>query len=369
MSFLNLGWLADLTSNVPFEDGLARAQRRAWDFIGFSLVDDPNDEVLRITVTGADDLEVEFLKVTTMTITSPTNEVLTYDTGDGGLLAHTFRVAANAALYIGDNSGATGVTIPTSRTGFRLGWQGSDATPGDLSVEGQNAAASSGNQGGDVIVRTGAGDTGQVGGDMLLDVNEDDGTNVSAELRIAAGGQRLVTIAERAASTAQLDFGTNGAPILGKVRGSALAFEATGALGVGTTVPEAAKITTSWGAAPQSKIEGYAEAATTNATPASVTIFTPDNDRTVHVEARILGTIKGATTTCASYTRHGTFRKTGGVVTKVAVTAVHTGEDVAGWDVDLGDGGGSADIVATVTGAAATKITWKIYWTIYLGSA
>lgn len=372
MTTINLGWLPDLLSNIPYEDGNAREQRRAWNFVGFELADDPANGWLTITVTGADDLEAEFLKVTTPELVSPPNEILTLDTGDGSGAAYTFKVAAVDALYLGDASGETVMTVPAARDGFRLSWTGPAASGAGAGtyIDGQDGAA--GDEGGEVKIRTGNGGAGGlVGGHLTLDVCEDDGGNVSAECRITAGAQRLVTVAERAASLVQMDFGSNATPIAARLRATEFQLVSTG-LGIERVIPQAARDVTTWGVAgnPEQVIRTYREATTTDATPLEVALYEPPDDRVVH--ASVIVVAYHTNGDVASYEFRGTFRKAADVVALVATTSkIHESEDTAGWAATLaaGTGGNADEIAATLTGLAATNITWKIYSTFHIGGA
>lgn len=363
-----LGWLADLLSNIPLEAGNARAQRRMWNFIGCELVEDATNGWLTITTTGDPTLPLEASTVTAQTFQSPTGSVGIFRGAQDSATSIQFRVASDQVLTLGNVSGSTALGIPATRGGFRLGWNDAADPPSDISIEGQDAEASSGAQGGQVIVRTGAGDTGQVGGDMLLDLREDDGTGQSAELAVGAGSFRVVTIAQRGASLGQIDFGPNGAPVTGKVRGSSVTVEATGT-GVDLLMTESGVATTTWGVSRQAERKGYVEVATPNATPVLAAIRTPEDDSVVHVSC--VAVAYQSNTVVASYERKATFRKAAGVVTKVGATSTtHTGEDTAGWDFDIvaGTGGNQGNIMASCTGGASA-VTWKLYPTVWTGGA
>jgi hypothetical protein len=368
-SKINLGWLADLLSNIPFEDGNARAQRRVWNFIGVALVDDPVNEWLTLTVTGDPDLALEASSVTTPLLQSPPTEELIINGQNDTSQGIRFHIVGGHMLSIGKSGGDTVVTIPAARTGFALGWVADKTTgPGSTTAIFGNGTDEALQPGGDITIETGSGGAGGLGGDLDINIGEDVGT-VSAEARIRAGAQTLLTLAQRGANVAHLDLGSNASPIIAILRALQMSLIATGAGTAGgfskQLAADATDLTT-WGGSPDQDGRTFAKVQTTNATPAVVTVYTPANDRAVHVECRI--TAYQNNTTVATYTRHGTFRKAGGTVTKVAASAPHTGEDAAAWDVDLTpDGVGG--IAATLTGAAATNITWRVYTTFYLGAA
>lgn len=50
MALPNLGWFSDLITTHAYEDSLARADRRTWNFIGFTLTDNPATGMLEIRV-------------------------------------------------------------------------------------------------------------------------------------------------------------------------------------------------------------------------------------------------------------------------------------------------------------------------------
>lgn len=85
-----------------------------------------------------------------------------------------------------------------------------------------------------------------------------------------------------------------------------------------------------------------------------------------HVEAVVVANTNG--TSGATYRVSGSYRTSGGTTTIIgAVTAAHTGEDVAGWNATLGVSGATVRVL--VTGAAATNINWECYVTVYYGAS
>lgn len=107
---------------------------------------------------------------------------------------------------------------------------------------------------------------------------------------------------------------------------------------------------------------------TNNATPTNITLiaaaFIPDN-QTIRVKCEC---VAYHATNAAGYTLAATFRKVGGTLTQVGTTtqtSVH--EDTAGMDATLA--ASSGDIIATVTGVAATAIRWEFYPLAVFGQA
>jgi hypothetical protein len=109
--------------------------------------------------------------------------------------------------------------------------------------------------------------------------------------------------------------------------------------------------------------KGTARHANVATSDATVTTLLSESltDLTVHnVLAWICADQAGGTNN-AGYLRAATIKRSGGIATLVGgVTAVHTAEDVAGWDATIDVDGANAWRVR-VTGAAATNLNWQAF--------
>lgn len=109
------------------------------------------------------------------------------------------------------------------------------------------------------------------------------------------------------------------------------------------------------------------EAATTDAAATTILEIPTANDTVVHVQVRVAA-IEDDGSNVASYMRVATFKNDGGVLSQIgATTALHTSEDVAGWDVSVAAVG--TNVRMQVTGAAATDIQWSLDATTYVTNA
>lgn len=97
---------------------------------------------------------------------------------------------------------------------------------------------------------------------------------------------------------------------------------------------------------------------TTDATVTAAVSIATNNDRVYQVWLKVVAcTEPTLTTQQGSYVRVGLFKNVAGTLAAVgAVTAVSTIETDAAWDCTLAASG--TNIVANVTGAAATTIVW-----------
>ena len=101
------------------------------------------------------------------------------------------------------------------------------------------------------------------------------------------------------------------------------------------------------------------EVTTTDATPTVASVLQTEANKTYHVTARVAAVETVDHDESAGYTRVAAFQNDGGVLTQIGSTAApFTAETTAGWDFGLSASG--TEIRATVTGAAATSINWRV---------
>lgn len=98
---------------------------------------------------------------------------------------------------------------------------------------------------------------------------------------------------------------------------------------------------------------------TSDATEETAVLIPTRSNHVYQVTARVVATETADFDEMASYVRIGAFKNDGGTLTLIgSVTAVHTAENTAGWDVTLD--ANSTNIRVRVTGAAATTIAWQV---------
>jgi len=96
---------------------------------------------------------------------------------------------------------------------------------------------------------------------------------------------------------------------------------------------------------------------TTNATPVNVVLYTPANSRGFIVHADIIGYNDAGNTVYAAYVVNSG-RRSAGTVTMGTQNKPHENTNLAASASLAGSGG---DVIATLTGVAATNIRWEIY--------
>lgn len=104
-----------------------------------------------------------------------------------------------------------------------------------------------------------------------------------------------------------------------------------------------------------------AKVKTTDATPTTLVRIEASSEKTTMIIAKVVarrtGGSSGSTGDSAFYTITGAYKNVGGVLTGIGSPHLISGEDQAGWNVQLASGG--LDIEIVVTGAANNNITWE----------
>jgi hypothetical protein len=102
---------------------------------------------------------------------------------------------------------------------------------------------------------------------------------------------------------------------------------------------------------------------TTTGSPDSTAVYDLATGESAYVRVKISAKVNGGTPgNSAVYIRECRAEDSGGTVTVYDVSTPFTSEDVAGWDATLTASG--TNIVAQVTGQAATTIDWEIKWEV-----
>jgi len=106
---------------------------------------------------------------------------------------------------------------------------------------------------------------------------------------------------------------------------------------------------------------------TTDATPTGLVRIPVPLDRTLMIEARVVGRRTGgsggAEGDSAWYVLTGAYRNVGGVLTGIGTAQLYGGEDQAAWGVAFSSS--PTDAVIFVTGEANNDITWEGTYTVY----
>lgn len=351
-------WLPNLLGPLDIQVAgvaLSIPRRSTFNFVGFDIEDDPDNERTVITASGSG--------------TTPTGSGFVTVTG-GVQDAAAASAAAGILTFLATPSGANLAAALTSALPLSKGGTGLTAVPGSDTQVLMNASSAYG----------AAANVTYVGG-FLICATDLKLSNSGFELRLSPGtlgasftvtlpGQATTLIGRTTTDTLtgkSMSWGSNTFTLTSAQLATACSDETgSGALVFGTsptisgpTISGSPVISaTDMSATGNARGKMYSNIASVQTTDATVTsLFTwTILDEAMTLATAEVGADQSTGANCAAYVRRRKFKRDGGAVTAGTEETTFSEEDVAGWDCTIDNSTSTGRV--RVTGAAATTIDW-----------